>query len=126
YAAARPVTSDSTGLEPKLPAEPVETVLRNVLPEEGVDGVPEEAGMPTVTTASSLGPARPSPEGPAAMGPSALAEPSPSAVTAMALSWRAWLGTIWLSGSAVWLALAGYRVGCFHRLLRLTQRAPPR
>ena len=48
------------------------------------------------------------------------AKPSP----APAIPWTAALAALWLTGSAAWFLLAGWRVARFHGLLRCAQPAP--
>src|SRR6266851_1048532 len=119
------VTGDSTGFEPRLLADSLDTVSPRAPAEEAVDDLPRETAAASVRGAVLLEPTRPLPEEPVA----AKAPPPPvasdAAVMAAALPWRAWLGAIWLAGSGLWLVLAAYRIYRFHRLLRLTQRAPP-
>ena len=102
----------------------VDTVPQLVVREEKAVRAPEEMPMFSAPAPALQNPVAISPEAPRA--PVALRFPQPSLPAAAApfsqLSWQAWLVSIWLSGSAYWLALAGYRLYRFHRILRFTQR----
>src|SRR5262249_55888165 len=110
----------------ELWTRPADTVSRGVLIEQGFKGVPGEIATPASPAGGLLNPMPRSPEVPAAARPWTLPETSGSAATSTSfpLSWRYVLVSIWLLGSVLWLALAGYRVHRFHRLLRFTERAP--
>jgi beta-lactamase regulating signal transducer with metallopeptidase domain len=120
------VVSGPVALQRELTAESAATVTRTTSLEEPADGAPQEIALPTATSATLLSPVLPLPESPPAARPAALLElanPAPKAVSSP-ISWRSWLVAIWLSGSLLWLTLAGSRLYRFGRLLRLTQRAP--
>jgi beta-lactamase regulating signal transducer with metallopeptidase domain len=52
-------------------------------------------------------------------------EPEPAPVPAPAFSWKVALAIVWVSGSLLWWALAGWRVYRFQALLRHARPAPP-
>jgi len=117
--------NDRAGAEPGLPAESVETAaLTPAVPERAEDGLQAMLG-PDLVASAPVEPASRLSEQAAASPAASVLEPSAPAVPAAVFSWRAWLAGIWLSGSGVWLVLAGWRIARFRRLLRLTQRAPP-
>jgi beta-lactamase regulating signal transducer with metallopeptidase domain len=120
------VTADSFALEPSVHPEPGDPVARVTLGEEKADGVPDETAASSARAAALPGPSPLSLKAPPAAIPPSPPEPlnPAAAATFSAPSLQAWLVTIWLSGSAWWLALAGYRIYRFHRLLRYTQPAP--
>jgi beta-lactamase regulating signal transducer with metallopeptidase domain len=120
------IMTESPPVEPAVMPQLVDTVGPLVVREERAIRAPKE---PTASGASVPEFAEPRavvPEVAPAAVPWALPQPSISEAAApfRQLSWQAWLVTIWLAGSACWLALAGYRLYRFHRLLRFTQRAP--
>jgi beta-lactamase regulating signal transducer with metallopeptidase domain len=112
--------------EQSLRMHSVETPSHLVQPDNGTGDAAEESAVPAAQTQALEDPvptprravlaAEPSPA-PAAPGPPAAAAP-------FLISWHFLLLTVWLSGSALWLTMACYRLYRFHRLLRLTQPAP--
>jgi beta-lactamase regulating signal transducer with metallopeptidase domain len=111
---------------PSRPAVPVDTISGSSLNDKGTEAAAEESSIPAITMDALRNSA------PAARRAMPVAEPLPASqrpnppATAAhsSISWRSWLLTASLSGSAFWLALACCRLYRFHRLLRLTQRAP--
>lgn len=49
-----------------------------------------------------------------------------AAATGWSWRWPQWAAAAWLTGTACWFALAGVRIGRFHRLLRYGRPAPVR
>jgi beta-lactamase regulating signal transducer with metallopeptidase domain len=106
------------------------TMLVEVLPRKGAPA--DEIDSAPVQTRAPAAPAEPSVDlTPSSVEEAPIVKPSspPEAAThsvAPAISrvpLQTWLVAIWLSGSGVWLALAGYRLSRFHRLLKFTQAA---
>jgi beta-lactamase regulating signal transducer with metallopeptidase domain len=68
------------------------------------------------------------PEGPVGSEPQAAEMPpvavAPVSAAAVDIAWTTWLGGLGLTGSAVWLVLATWRLARFKRLLRFACRAP--
>ena len=123
-------TSAGTNLVIHNPSQPVEAVDRlsgTMLPEKGT-GDEAEMGLASASApAQALEDPAPSPHRAVSAAEPLPAPAKPNLPAAAALSnysWRFWFLTVWLSGCFWWLALACYRLSCFHRLLRLTQRAP--
>ena len=64
------------------------------------------------------------PDGPTQEGQGSETTPSPASGLAIP-SVLPWLAVVWLSGSVLWFAVAGTRIGRFQHLLRYGRKAPP-
>src|SRR5262249_49471845 len=121
-----PIVPALSASESELPAEPADTVSHGELTAERDNDVSEEIAEPVAPHAESLCampcPLASSPPPNAGTLPP-ISHPATTA-TSFRFSWQWFLGSVWLSGSVGWLALAGYRVQRFHRLLRFTEQAP--